>query len=268
MIKEKLLCVNKPEYIEEKQNILDKIGLQNGETPARAKIEEFEYLRVMSEVELQVVLIALLPIIKLEEKPTPDKCKYMIGTQSGMLMIKTNQIMIRVGGGFATLEEHIRQVGPFECIKIYKLMKGNLDRKEEPRSFKEAVSFYLKRLKTIDKIVKQWLDTEDDQQMDLFENAIEFLKGKQEAAASKFMIDQRERRSSLRQPLNTSGSGGASAAGSKAGSPRGSPRGSIKIPMSPRGSLAGAKIGAGSPKLPASPRVGGTSTFAKTGLIS
>ena len=44
----------------------------------------------MSEVELQVVLIALLPIIKLEERPAPDKCKYMIGTQAGILMIKTN----------------------------------------------------------------------------------------------------------------------------------------------------------------------------------
>ena len=62
--------------------------------------------------------------------------------------------MIRVGGGFATLEEHIRQVGPFECIKIYKLMKGNPEKKEPPMGFKEAVAFYLKRLKTIDRIVK------------------------------------------------------------------------------------------------------------------
>ena len=76
------------------------------------------------------MLIALLPIIKLEERPQPDKCKYMIGTQAGILMIKTNKIMIRVGGGFATLEDHIRQVGPFECIKIYKLMKGNPDKNE------------------------------------------------------------------------------------------------------------------------------------------
>lgn len=48
----------------------------------------------------------------------------MIGTQSSMLMIKTDRVMIRVGGGFATLEEHIKQVGRFECIKIYKLMKS------------------------------------------------------------------------------------------------------------------------------------------------
>ena len=69
-------------------------------------------------------------------------------------MIKTNQIMIRVGGGFATLEDHIRQVGPFECIKIYKLMKGNPDKKEDPMSFKDAVAFYLRRLKCVDRILK------------------------------------------------------------------------------------------------------------------
>ena len=52
--------------------------------------------------------------------------------------------MIRVGGGFATLEDHIRQVGPFECIKIYKLMKGS--EKQEPMGFVDAVVFYLKKL--------------------------------------------------------------------------------------------------------------------------
>ena len=143
-------------------------------------------MRIMSEAELQVVLVALLPIIKLEERPQPDKCKYMIGTQAGVLMIKTNQIMIRVGGGFATLEEHIKQVGPFECIKIYKLMKGNPEKKEPSRTFKEAVTFYLEKLKTSDRIVRVWLSTEDEKQMDLFENAIEYLKRKQDEAATKF----------------------------------------------------------------------------------
>ena len=51
--------------------------------------------------------------------------------------------MLRVGGGYATLEEHLRQVGPFECIKIYKLMKGNKLKKQEPMTFKNAVIYYL-----------------------------------------------------------------------------------------------------------------------------
>ena len=71
--------------------------------------------------------------------------------------------MIRVGGGFATLEEHIRQVGPFECIKIYKTMKGNKERNEEPKTFKEAVEFYLHKHKAPDKIVKNFLSTEDEE---------------------------------------------------------------------------------------------------------
>lgn len=165
---------------------MNEIAQEEGVAPRKAKVDELEFLRIMSEVELQVVLIALLPIIKMEVNPPADKCKYMIGTQAGILMIKTNQIMIRVGGGFATLEEHIRQVGPFECIKIYKLMKGNPEKNEEPMSFKDAVAFYLTRLKCIDRIVRQWMDTDDDQQMELFENAIEYLKEKQDQAAHRF----------------------------------------------------------------------------------
>ena len=31
--------------------------------------------------------------------------------------------MIRVGGGYEKLPKHIENIGRFECIKIYKLMK-------------------------------------------------------------------------------------------------------------------------------------------------
>lgn len=64
-----------------------------------------------------------------------------------MLLIKSNTIMIRVGGGFATLDAHIKQVGPFECIKIYKTMKNGDEKTGEPgMSFHDTVVFYLKRL--------------------------------------------------------------------------------------------------------------------------
>ena len=109
----------------------------------------------MNEAELQVTLLALLPVIKLEDKPMkPDQCKYMIGTISGLLLIKSDKIMIRVGGGYATLEEHLRQVGPFECIKIHKLMSGDERTGTPPCTFMDAVVYYLKRLKTADRIVK------------------------------------------------------------------------------------------------------------------
>ena len=69
VIKEKMICVNDPSYLEQKQQLLDKMAQETGQRPKRAIIEKFEYLRIMSEAELQVVLIALLPIIKLEERP-------------------------------------------------------------------------------------------------------------------------------------------------------------------------------------------------------
>ena len=47
----------------------------------------------------------------------------MIGTLSNSLVIRSNKILVRVGGGFASLEEHAKQVGPFECIKIFKKIK-------------------------------------------------------------------------------------------------------------------------------------------------
>ena len=63
----------------------------------------------MSIEELFIVLLGLLPIVKIEDNPSAkDRCKYMIGTKESNLMIKTNTIMVRVGGGYATVEDHIR----------------------------------------------------------------------------------------------------------------------------------------------------------------
>ena len=71
--------------------------------------------------------------------------------------------MIRVGGGYAKLEEYIRQNGPFECIKIYKLMKGDELRGVEGMSFKDAVLFYMKKLKAADKIMKQYMASKEEE---------------------------------------------------------------------------------------------------------
>ena len=63
----------------------------------------------MTIEDLFEVLLGLLPIIKLEENNNAkDRCKYMIGTKESNIMIKTNTIMVRVGGGYATVEDHIR----------------------------------------------------------------------------------------------------------------------------------------------------------------
>ena len=87
---------------------MDQYALQSGTPRQKAKIGEYEFLRIMNETELQATLLALLPIIKVEEGNPKDKCKYMIGTQTGQLLIRAKQIMIRVGGGYATLPDHIK----------------------------------------------------------------------------------------------------------------------------------------------------------------
>ena len=79
----------------------------------------------MSTEDLFKVLVGLLPVIKIEERPADkNKCRYMIGTKDTNIVIRASNIYVRVGGGYATIEDHIKQVGPFECIKIYKIMKG------------------------------------------------------------------------------------------------------------------------------------------------
>ena len=75
------------------------------------------------------------------------------------MLIKNNSVMIRVGGGFASLEEYIKHNGPFECIKIYKLMKGDLARKQAPMSFKNSVLTYMKKHSAAEKIMKNYMNT-------------------------------------------------------------------------------------------------------------
>ena len=41
---EKMRLVNSPEYIENKQLLLDQVAEQNGTVPQKAKIDEFEFL--------------------------------------------------------------------------------------------------------------------------------------------------------------------------------------------------------------------------------
>ena len=90
LIQTKMIVVNRPEYLEEKQSLLNLYAKQTGQKPQRAQVDEYEFLRVMSEPELQVALLALLPIQKLELNSKPEMCKYQIGTQSCNLLIRAN----------------------------------------------------------------------------------------------------------------------------------------------------------------------------------
>ena len=79
-----MIQVNQPQYLQAKQAELDLAAQMSSEQPAtkpqKARLEEYEFLRIMDEQELDAVLLALLPVIKLEERPAADKCKYMIGS--------------------------------------------------------------------------------------------------------------------------------------------------------------------------------------------
>ena len=49
--------------------------------------------------------------------------KYLIGTESRMVMIKNTTAVVRVGGGFENLEEYLIRVEYGEIEKIKKLME-------------------------------------------------------------------------------------------------------------------------------------------------
>ena len=83
----------------------------------------------MTEQELGVVLITFMPFIKVGDNSElfemPD---YMIGTQKKTLIFQENNIWVIGAGGQIqmTLEEHIRQEGPNECLKIHDRMMEEL----------------------------------------------------------------------------------------------------------------------------------------------
>lgn len=66
LIAEKIQIVNTPEYLAEKQRMLNEQARLTGGKRTIAQVEKFEFLKAMNEEELQVTLLALLPIIKLE----------------------------------------------------------------------------------------------------------------------------------------------------------------------------------------------------------
>ena len=108
-------------------------------------IDDFEFLYVMDEMELQLTLVSMMPIIKISEEN--GRYYYMLGTDRKEIMVKTDRLFLRVGGGYATLHEYIEQNGAFECIKIFKRMR------DFNCSFKEAVKFFLEKNKGNRKLI-------------------------------------------------------------------------------------------------------------------
>ena len=135
-------------------------------------IDDYEYLYVMDEMDLQLILVSMMPIIKMREEN--ERHYYMLGTEVKEIQIKTDRLFIRVGGGYSTLQEYLEQNGAFECIKIYKIMR------DQQCSFKQAVKFYLEKNKASKRVMTEYVASCDDNQLELFENAINLLKQKQD----------------------------------------------------------------------------------------
>ena len=52
---------------------------------------------MMESSQLEQLLTGFLPVVKI------DSTKYMIGTDVKTILIKSDQLLVRVGGGFITL---------------------------------------------------------------------------------------------------------------------------------------------------------------------
>jgi len=116
----------------------------------------------MDSKQVGAALVEHMPFIKLDED------EYLIGTEKKKIIVKANNLLIRVGGGYITLEEYITRNAPFECIKIHMHMK------EHKVSFKKAVTYYLENLDVSKRVVRNWLKVETGNQK-YFEKTIERL---------------------------------------------------------------------------------------------
>lgn len=82
----------------------------------------------------------LIPIIKIE------KGKYMIGTEKKQVVVKNDSLIVRIGGGFESMDRYIDHISRPECLKINHTMRQkNLD-------YTETVCSYLDGIKAGDKV--------------------------------------------------------------------------------------------------------------------
>jgi len=141
-----------------------------------------EFVDKCDTEDVHQLLTALLPIIKLD-----NGGKYMIGTLKHTIQIKSDRLFIRVGGGYATLEEYLKQNAPFECIKIAKVMR------DKQCNYKDAVTFYLEKHKAAKNVMKEWLKG-DDNNTALFDKTIQKMRDLQDEKNNQYKEEAAARR--------------------------------------------------------------------------
>lgn len=161
------MLIEKPSEIDQQiANMIERIKSTTKDLINQKKQEAADsgedYFEFMDSKQVGAALVEHMPIIKLEEG------EYLIGTEKKKIIVKANNLLIRVGGGYITLEEYITRNAPFECIKIHMHMK------EHKVSFKKAVTYYLENLDASKRVVRSWLKAETGNQK-YFEKTIDRL---------------------------------------------------------------------------------------------
>ena len=73
----------------------------------------------LNSAQLEKILCGFLPVLQI------DRAKYLIGTDVKTILVKQDILLVRVGGGFITLQEHITKITYMECIRLAQLMQKN-----------------------------------------------------------------------------------------------------------------------------------------------
>ena len=130
---------------------------------------DYAFIASMKVPQLEALMVGLIPVVKL------DTGKYLIGTEVKSMQIKNDSLLVRVGGGYCTLEEHIAKVARYECLKINQVMrKQNLD-------FKNAVCYFLDKHKVNVKVKNGFLKSENAT-VEAFNTTMKVLEKRQEQA--------------------------------------------------------------------------------------
>lgn len=74
-----------------------------------------------------------MPIVKLEKQDS-----YLIGTEAKQMTVKGNNCMVRVGGGYVTIQEYYDRYSSKQCVSLYHIMNT------ESTSFVDSITNLLK----------------------------------------------------------------------------------------------------------------------------
>ena len=121
----------------------------------------------MSVRDLGALLCCLLPIAKLGE------LRYMIGTESKKIIVKSDKVLIRTGGGFMPLEEHINKYALSECLIIWRTMQ------QKNLNFTETVVNLLSLHGAQESLIELYQEETTEDISDLFEVIASLIKQKE-----------------------------------------------------------------------------------------